>query len=381
MEHGEHHDRLMDALLSEVVGGETPPDLGPRVLPRATAPERRLRRVRLVVGVAAVVVLAVFAWRTARPGYPPPEAFGDFQVVGGGLLGRGSTVRTQDDLATLRLGGYCRVDLDANTVVRVEGSERAEQVVLLQGGVACEVDSEVGAFAVRTDVGTVSVAGTRFRLRLLGTEGGTEMKRLMVRVLAGVVLASGSWGQVSLQAGETKVLPPRAAEPDAPPVKPKYTPLPEGIQQFQGTLIGPIAAMDDRGLTLQVTKAVPAPGNKAKDPACVVGQSVRLVFYAFGNKEGGYTPDPDLVKAARQLREKGGPVTAKVMAERDEALIVRRLWAGAQPDPERPDPPPPPRDPRPDPPRPERDPRPDPPRPKGDPRPDPPAKREKDTDF
>jgi len=120
-------------------------------------------------------------------------------------------------------------------------------------------------------------------------------------------------------------------------------------------------------------------GNRAKDPQCLVGKDTRLLFYCFGNKEGGYTPDAGLVKATRRLAAKSGPATMKVMAERDECLIFSRIRPGADTDPERPDPPRPQPDPTPDPPRPQPDPRPDPPR--VEPAPDPPAKGEKDADL
>lgn len=211
MEPSEHHDRLIDTLLEEFVGGEAPPDLTGRIVARAFTRERRGRRTRAIVTAAAVIAIALFTLLTVRTGYPRPKAFGDCAVVGGGALRRGATVQAGHDYGTLHLGGYCRVDLDPEAVVRIEGGVKAEQVFLVRGRVVCEVDREAGEFAVRTEVGTAAAKGTRFAVQLIEERGGEEMaeKRMLVRVFAGVVAVIGAWGELALAKGEERLVPAR----------------------------------------------------------------------------------------------------------------------------------------------------------------------------
>jgi len=131
---------------------------------------------------------------------------------------------------------------------------------------------------------------------------------------------------------------------DPAPTKPKYTPLPKAIANFKGYLIGTVVATDDKGCTFKVTKVVTGKGNKASAPALMTGKNVRVLYYAFGGKDGKYYPDKELVARLKKLSANGAVVTLKAFAERDEALIMNRVWPGADEDPERPDPP---RDPKP----------------------------------
>ena len=207
-------DRLVDTLLDEVLGGEQPPDLTGRVVSKAFPGDRR-HLGRYVLAAAAVAAVAVLGWWLLRPGYPRPQASGAYHVVGGGAVRRGATVRTEQGRATLTLGGYCSVALDPQSSVRLEGSDLAEQVFLGRGGVLCDVDLEVGTFAVRTAVGTASAAGTRFAVELIEEKGDDEMveKRMLVRVLAGVVLVSGAGPELALARGQEKLVPPRKTRP------------------------------------------------------------------------------------------------------------------------------------------------------------------------
>ena len=178
--------------------------------------ERRspAKRRRFTWGAAAAAVLAVavglglFVNR-----YPEPRASGAYRVVGGGKVERGSEIFTEAGTASVALGGYCRVDLDAGSALRIAGTKRAEEVVLKQGRVVCQADRGVGTFAVRTDVGTVSVTGTRFAVTMIEDKGDEAMfdKRMAVRVLAGAVLVSGTWGEMTLKEGQAATVPPPEA--------------------------------------------------------------------------------------------------------------------------------------------------------------------------
>jgi len=224
------HDRLVHILLREMVGGETPPDVTERVLARAVVGPRRtivekaapdvtegalgraIRRARprwwhgaaAVAAIAAVLVASVMFGR-----YPPPQISGDYTIVDGERLERGSAVVTEDRSAVITLGGYCRIELRPDSALQIKGGKKAEQVLLERGGVECEVDEQVGAFAVETEVGTVSVVGTKFAVRLIEEKGDAAAlgARLLVRVLEGEVSVSGDWGTALLRAGEEKLLP------------------------------------------------------------------------------------------------------------------------------------------------------------------------------
>jgi len=218
-------DRLIDVLLCEELGGEGPPNLEERVLARAG----RRRGIRLwhVAAAAAVLLVGLGTWQFLTGGYPRPHASGSYTVADGGAVRRGTTLRTEDQPAALTLGGYAHVEVEPQSVVRLEGARRAEQVFLGRGGVACDVDPKVGAFAVRTDLGSVQSVGTRFSVRILEEKGETEMveKRLWVSVLAGVVLASGAWGRQALAAGQEKALPEKAPAKGEKAPAPKMTTL------------------------------------------------------------------------------------------------------------------------------------------------------------
>jgi len=107
------------------------------------------------------------------------------------------------------LGGYCRVEMQPESSLRIEGSPRAEEIRLNRGEVRCSVDRGVGSFRVRTDAGTVSVTGTEFAVSILEELGETRMH---VSVSAGSVLLRGIWGEHELKADQEVVLPRRAGE-------------------------------------------------------------------------------------------------------------------------------------------------------------------------
>ena len=155
-----------------------------------------------------------------RP-YPAPQASGRFTVSGSESVQRGAVLRTDaEQRAALTLGGYCRLDVEPESVVRVAGSPGRERIVLRQGRVVCDVEHGVGQFSVETKTCTVSAKGTRFSVELVGYEGEQSMlsKQVLVKVFAGAVLVTNSWGQDLVQAGERRVVPPaevaRGEDPD-----------------------------------------------------------------------------------------------------------------------------------------------------------------------
>jgi len=192
----------LDAGLHEVLAT----DLGAR------RPDRGSRRLVAVLAAAAVLLFAGGVTFVAGR-YPGPRASGSFTIAGGGEVRRGAAITAGAPSAALTLGGYCRVALEPGSTVRIEGETRAEQVFLERGAAECSADRDVGTFAVRTPVGTVSVKGTRFTVRVVesGEEDAMFETRMVVRVLSGVVLVSGGWGGMLLQAGEEAALPPPQA--------------------------------------------------------------------------------------------------------------------------------------------------------------------------
>ena len=173
----------------------------------AQARPKRARQ-RLWISLAATVAATVVAfglWLRSDH-YPAPDATGPFNVFGGGDVAREATLATEEDEAQLVLGGYCNVTLKPNSNVRIEGSDRAERIVLSEGAVVCHVDRGEGTFNVSTDFGEVSVLGTKFEVQIT-EEGEAEMKsrQMLVTVLTGTVLVATASGQTAtLQAGDSK---------------------------------------------------------------------------------------------------------------------------------------------------------------------------------
>lgn len=218
----EHLDRLVDTLLHELLGGEVPPDLRERIVSRAFPRRSRWRTWgALAAATAALVLAALGVWwllahSAARPPtveqrppqapapYPAARASGRYAIEGRGALARGATLVTEAGAAELVLGGYCHIALAPGTRLRWEGLMRREEVFLFQGQVTCEVETARGGFAVRTEVGTASVAGTRFTVRMTEGDQAMPVPKMWVRVLAGTVLLAGAGGQTVLTAGEEK---------------------------------------------------------------------------------------------------------------------------------------------------------------------------------
>ena len=160
------------------------------------------------VAVAAAAI-AVLCWAVFGSHYPQPEVTGTLRIREGGPLRRGAVVEAGSDGAALSLGGYCRVAIDPNSVVRIAGSPRDERIVLERGRIVCDVERGAGQFAVETEQGTISVQGTRFAVELLEGQGGQPMlnRHVLVKVFAGAVLVAAAGAQDVVRAGEEKLVP------------------------------------------------------------------------------------------------------------------------------------------------------------------------------
>jgi hypothetical protein len=241
----DERDRLVHTLLQEALGGDIPPDVTAGVLqrtrgalmdelsvahvppaaptqdapsvahPAGTLASLHFRRPWLIpsAAVAAVAVLAVGLWAIfAPPAYPSPAASGQYRVVGGGPVERGAVIATDDSNAKVVLGGYCHVDISPQSRLSIQGTKRAEEIFLETGLATCEVNRNVGTFAVRTQLGTVWVTGTKFTVHVSKDEGDSTMsgklvrQNMIVKVLVGSVMLSGAWGSMALSAGQEKTI-------------------------------------------------------------------------------------------------------------------------------------------------------------------------------
>lgn len=206
-------ERLVDTLLREEVGGEHPPDLTERVM-AAIGPQPKTPRRRrwLWAAVGAVAVILVVGVGVALFGPREELIASGVTVDGGGPVVRGATVRTAGDKGQFALGGYCTVELQPNTTVRIEGTTNDERVTLLSGEVTCTVQPNRGEFEVVTPQGRVKVSGTRFGVQLQPgrTPDGRAAEWTVVQVEEGSVTAVGAWGEAALSAGDQRRFPPPA---------------------------------------------------------------------------------------------------------------------------------------------------------------------------
>ncbi|MBL7224102.1 MAG: FecR domain-containing protein [Candidatus Brocadiae bacterium] len=186
-------------------------DMTTAVSGRGTFGQTASRRLPARWVAAAVVTIAVLVgWTMSRRPYPGPRVTGRFTDSDGESIRRGTVLRTADaQREALTLGGYCRVDVDPDSVVRVAGSPRRERIVLERGRVACDIEPGAGQFTVETKHCTVSVRGTRFAVELLESQGGHAMlgKHVLVKVFAGAVLVAAAGAQETVNAGEEKLVP------------------------------------------------------------------------------------------------------------------------------------------------------------------------------
>lgn len=298
--------RTLAALDAELA---PPPDADgavERLVERVAQPRPRPRRWAWLRYAAAVVVIAaltvlIMGPRWTKPRYPGPTVEGAITVADGGELRRGAVLATGNEGGSLELGGYCRLDVGPNSVLRLTGEPRDERIVLEHGRVLCDVDRQIGQFAVETELCTAVVQGTRFIVQLDDPTGGADMlrKKVLVRVLAGAVLVSGAWGQDVVTAGEAKVLPggPAVAVPAPAPAEDPA----EALKGFKGFLVGELLKAGDEGLVMLVRAATLVEGSTAKNPGILLGKETAIEFATEKDAKGKTGPIPWLVKAAKKV--------------------------------------------------------------------------------
>ncbi|MBI3832055.1 MAG: FecR domain-containing protein [Planctomycetes bacterium] len=225
LEPDDPRDRMVDMLLWETIGGQEPPNLVGPIMRRATAMERsrKLRLVFTVAAAAALVGLAIsgYLWITQPPAQniaekeKPPEIKTPEELKTAPAKteepkfeewGRGTLVQTSDKPKTGMLGGYAKVEAAANTSIRIEGKEKAEQILVEKGQVACSVEKKIGSFTVRTPAGYVFVTGTRFEVTVPQGDGehhtDAAPRQMALAVTEGSVQLCGEYGKTVFEAGE-----------------------------------------------------------------------------------------------------------------------------------------------------------------------------------
>ncbi len=203
-------ERLLDILLEETLCGDTPPDVTSKVL-RKTKGKEKARSLfnRIPVAAAAgllLVAATLLCWpKPHRQKYPSPTVKWGCHVQGGDAEGRNALLTTTDTPGGVALGGYVDVTLGTDTALQIRGREGEEEVQLQQGRILCEVAEGRGRFTVRTEFGNVLVLGTKFTVEIKNEEEDMNMRQMVVKVLAGVVLlaAPGETGQL-VHAGEER---------------------------------------------------------------------------------------------------------------------------------------------------------------------------------
>ena len=214
MKREEWTDRLVDSFLQEAVAGERPSDQTRQILARAASRGRRRVRAWAPLAAAAavlVVTAGVWTWWPQKvrqpPVYPPPAASGAYTVEGDAQVRRGAVIETHEGEARLLLGGYARITMRPGSTAVIAGRENAEEIFLTRGEVECEVEGRKDRlFSVQTELGTVSVVGTRFTVQLTGEENDMNARTVMVKVIVGTVMVTSLGASPSvLHAGERGV--------------------------------------------------------------------------------------------------------------------------------------------------------------------------------
>ena len=202
---------LIHVFLEEELGDQSPPDLSQAIFSKAYGAEtsglgagRRVwPRWSAGAALAAAVVIALVAWLIMPAQYPGLTISGDYQLGSGNDVQRGSTISTQDGSAVLELGGYCRVEIQPWTTLRIDGSDYREELFVEIGTTVCSVDSDIGRFAVLSELGSASAKGTKFTVRVAEPGGRRQM---WVKVTEGSVEVSDGSVRNILQAGQERTI-------------------------------------------------------------------------------------------------------------------------------------------------------------------------------
>lgn len=198
---------------------------------RRSGPVRRVntRRKRIValpsrgatvrrIAVAATILICVWIlWMVAfgEKGYPAVRISGNVSVRG--AVGRGSVLSTGSGRGEVVLGGYARVAMRENTVLRLGGADFSEEVTIEAGGIDCAVDGSVGAFAVDARIVRAEVVGTDFSVTVGRKKPDGGFGKVAVAVRSGRVAVTHEGRRVELTAGMTTEFGAEAADPGVPP--------------------------------------------------------------------------------------------------------------------------------------------------------------------
>ena len=239
---------------------------------------------RLLLGAAAAVLLLIAgAIYLNSQSQPQPQAQAsaprEFQIVAGsalvdqkkdGPISENSVVACEgNDSATIRFPDGSTMDLapSSSTVLHRRSVE-------LKAGKASfeiqKVQQAADAFSVKTEVGSVTVVGTKFSVELQpqrqNTQGGTKVKRaaliLAVSVLAGSVRVDYDGSHYVLAMGQSQAF---GEDKDTPPA------LPEALKGFSGTMNGEVVKVGKDSIVLKLH-----PGNVQFQKLGVGGKEVTI---------------------------------------------------------------------------------------------------------
>lgn len=283
----DHRDRLIDALLHELLSARPHVDLTARVLRRADRLSRRRFITRAVALAAAVAMALAGAW-LARSALDPQWRPGAGAVTD---PTRPLVIRAGDGGGTLDLGQRVRIALTPGAEVELEAGRDAPRVRLHEGRIEADVNPGGAGFVVATTAGMVNVTGTRFAV-----VAARQSPALVVDVAEGEVVASGAWGEFRLGAGQGRSFDIDAAH--------RADGVPAGARGLSAIVEGVVLACDRNTgeLLVRVDAIVRVwPHSRAADPASVMGRRAALLVAASGRAEQSMTALRE-IRAGDQVR-------------------------------------------------------------------------------
>jgi ferric-dicitrate binding protein FerR (iron transport regulator) len=236
MKTSEEHNRLIDVLLRELVGGEVPPDLTVRILAKASPRRRQLNRFATAALATAAIIMIAALGRTIVHRYVMQEQVGRLHKVHGMIrLTRGSTTVILGEGAPLLAGQWIealsgseavlvlndasRLRIEPRTFLQVEPTRHGDRVVVERGFVRVTATEQAQGrrLLIATPGAVTRVLGTTLGVRVSGQADGK--RHTYVRVKS---------GEVEMEAGDAKVLlgPTQEGlvEDGSPPLRRSITP-------------------------------------------------------------------------------------------------------------------------------------------------------------
>ena len=189
----------------------------------AEVPKPSLRRWRrfhwvaaALVAVALLVAIAHLPWQNDAGGQSCEVLSGNVLVEGVGKMRirEGSTIRVAGKTpAAIRLSDGSHIELEPTTKAVLHGQSqgRRQVVELLQGGGTFRVEKVPGDFQVTTNLGSVTVLGTKFSVWIAppgnpkGANANPQSAALAVAVLVGSVQVDVAGKTYVLGSGENRV--------------------------------------------------------------------------------------------------------------------------------------------------------------------------------